>query len=336
MFLYDPDSHYCYFNPFSLEPSQQCFLVGVVLGLAIYNSTILDISLPPFAFRKLLASPSSNPHSSTLDDLAEYRPTLARGLRQLLDYPNPDEVEDVFALSFAITVDRYGVADTVELCPGGSRRPVTGANRREFVDLYVRYLLDTSVAKQFEPFKRGFWSIVGHEGGTHGLFGGGEAGVNVLSLFQPDEVELLIRGSNGSSGNSLNGDSLPPLDVAALKTAATYDGWERYRPKSPSGRPPFNPAEDEPTIRWFWETFESASPVAQRKLLAFVTGSDRVPAAGAGSLRIALHCLGDDCGRFPTARTCFNVLGLWRCGTKERLEEVLWRAVWESEGFGLK
>ena len=73
MFLYDEDSQYCYFNPNSLEPSEQFFLVGVVLGLAIYNSTILDVALPPFAFRKLLAaapqhttltSRTSNPNSS--------------------------------------------------------------------------------------------------------------------------------------------------------------------------------------------------------------------------------------------------------------------------------
>ena len=56
LFVYDEDSHYCYFNPHTFETSDQFFLVGVLLGLAIYNSTILDVALPPFAFRKLLAS----------------------------------------------------------------------------------------------------------------------------------------------------------------------------------------------------------------------------------------------------------------------------------------
>lgn len=308
MFLYDEDSRYCYFNPNSLEPSEQFFLVGVVLGLAIYNSTILDVALPPFAFRKLLlaAPPSavatSQPRQTmtyTLDDLAEYRPRLARGLRQLLEFEG--DVESAFSLDFAIDTDRYGATERVPLCPGGERRPVTNANRREYVDAYVRYLLDTAVARQFEPFKRGFFTVC--------------AG-SALSLFRPEEIEVLVRGS---------GSRDEPIDVAALRAVAQYDGWGVD-----------DPAEREPTVRWFWEAFAAAPPADQRRLLAFVTGSDRLPALGAASLAMRIACLGDDCGRFPTARTCFNLLALWRCASRERLEGMLWRAVDESEGFGLK
>ncbi|KAK3321418.1 hypothetical protein B0T19DRAFT_492947 [Cercophora scortea] len=305
MFTYDEDSRYCYFNPNSWEPTEQFFLVGVVFGLAIYNSTILDVALPPFAFRKLLlAAPppavsTSQPRQAmtySLDDLAEYRPRLAHGLRQLLDFDG--DVEQTFCLDFVIDTDRYGYTERVPLCPGGERRPVTNLNRKEYVDLYVRYLLDTAVTRQFEPFKRGFFTVCGG---------------NALSLFRPEEIELLVRGSD------------EPLDIGSLKMAAEYDNW---------GVP--NPVESQPIIWWFWDTFESASPQDQRKLLLFITGSDRIPAMGAASLSIRISCLGDDCGRYPTARTCFNVLTLWRYPTRERLEELLWTAVYESEGFGLK
>lgn len=89
LFVYDDESHYCYFNPSSFETSDQFFLIGVVLGLAIYNSTILDVALPPFLFRKLLASAPAYTGPSTtlsrpsavlaLSDLAELRrkPVLA-------------------------------------------------------------------------------------------------------------------------------------------------------------------------------------------------------------------------------------------------------------------
>ncbi|KAK4133062.1 HECT-domain-containing protein [Trichocladium antarcticum] len=313
MFLYDEDSQFCYFNPHSLEPSEQFFLVGVVLGLAIYNSTILDVALPPFAFRKLLfAAPppqisTSQPRQSmsyTVDDLAEYRPGLARGLRQLLDYDG--DVESTFCLDFAIDTTRYGAVEQVALCPGGLHRPVTNANRREYVDAYVRHLLDTSVSRQFEPFKRGFFTVCGG---------------NALSLFRPEEIDLLVRGS---------GTQDEPIDIAALKAVAQYDGW------GAGGRGGEDLVEREPTLRWFWEAFEGAEPKEQRRLLAFVTGSDRLPAMGAASLVMRVNCLGEDCGRFPTARTCFNMLGLWRCRGRERLERVLWRAVRESEGFGLR
>jgi E3 ubiquitin-protein ligase HECTD2 len=306
LFIYDEDSRYCYFNPNSFETSDQFFLVGVVMGLAIYNSTILDVPLPPFAFRKLLAagptpSPTSAAHprpvmTYSLDDLAEFRPALVRGLRQLLEYNG--DVEEAFALNFAIDTDRYGTAVSVPLCPKGEGKVVTNANRREFVDLYTRYLLDTSVSRQFEPFKRGFYTVCSG---------------NALSLFRPEEIELLVRGSD------------EPLDIASLRAVAEYENWSH---ESADGL--------EPVVNWFWTSFERASPADQRKLLLFITGSDRIPAMGAAMLRVKISCLGDDCGRYPIARTCFNVLALWRYRSREKLESMLWRAVFESEGFGLK
>ncbi|KAK4122620.1 HECT-domain-containing protein [Parathielavia appendiculata] len=361
MFLYDEDSQYCYFNPNSLEPSEQFFLVGVVLGLAIYNSTILDVALPPFAFRKLLhaaptaasspgTQPRREPMTFTLDDLAEYRPRLAQGLRQLLTFQG--DVESTFCLDFTVDTSRYGALENIPLCPNGAHRPVTNANRKEYVDAYVRYLLDTSVSRQFEPFKRGFYTVCSHHHQPSSSSSSSSttatttinqnyqtppaaaAAVNALSLFRPEEIELLIRGSSVTD---------QPLDVAALRAVASYDGWDHHHhlnnrdssQKKPKGD--LDPAEDEPTVRWFWEAFERAPPRDQRRLLAFITGSDRVPAVGAASLGIRIVCLGEECGRFPTARTCFNSVGLWREEReRERFEGVLWRAVRESEGFGLK
>ncbi|KAI8670903.1 HECT domain-containing protein [Fusarium keratoplasticum] len=306
MFIYDEDSQHCYFNPNSFETSDQFFLVGVVMGLAIYNSTILDLALPPFAFRKLIASAptqgtgaSSHPRPPmryTLEDLAEYRPGLARGLRQLLEYEG--NVEETFALDFVIETEKYGTTVEVPLCPGGERIPVTNNNRREYVDLYVRYIIDVSVTRQFEPFKRGFYTVCGG---------------NALSLFRPEEIELLVRGSDEA------------LDIDSLRGVAEYDNWGS---KKPDG--------SEPVIDWFWETFKAATPEDQRKLLLFITGSDRIPAMGAAVLPIKISCLGEDEGRFPIARTCFNMLSLSRYESKKRLEKLLWTAVRESEGFGLK
>ncbi|KAL8926063.1 MAG: hypothetical protein Q9172_001942 [Xanthocarpia lactea] len=263
MFVYDEDSQYCYFNPNTLETSDQYFLVGVVLGLAIYNSTILDVALPPFAF-----------------------PVLASGLGKLLDYDG--DVEATFCRDFVIESNRYGQAVQVPLCPGGEGRAVTNANRAEFVELYIKYLLDTSVSRQFEPFKRGFFSVCGG---------------NALSLFRPEEIELLIRGSDET------------LDVATLRAVAIYDGWKKKEG-----------AEEETVIAWFWQIFAEAAAREQRALLSFITGSDRLPAMGATSLIIKISCLGDNTRRFPVARTCFNMLGLYRYDSKESLRSKIWTA----------
>lgn len=314
LFVYDDESQYCYFNPFCFESSEQFFLVGVLLGLAIYNSTILDVAFPPFLFKKMLSSapPTTDkltstpriPHQYSLEDLAELKPSLARGLRQMLEFDG--DVQETFCRDFMIEMERYGGVVQIPLCPGGSKRAVTNANRREFVDMYVYYLLDQSVSRQYEPFKRGFFTVCGG---------------NALSLFRPEEIELLVRGSD------------EPLEVNSLRVVASYDGW-------PKDVPP----EQQMQVVWFWEFFEKLAPVNQRKMLGFITGSDRIPAMGATNLVIRIQLLYDkmaeDAGtppaRLPIARTCFNLLGLYMYAERTVLEEKLWSAVTLSEGFGMK
>ena len=316
LFVYDEDSQYCYFNPFCFESSEQFFLVGVLLGLAIYNSTILDVAFPPFVFKKMLASAPATgdkltstpriPHGYSLEDLAEFRPALARGLRQLLEFDG--DVQETFCRDFVAEQDRYGVVVQVPLCSGGAKRAVTNSNRKDFVDLYVHYLLDTAVTRQYEPFKRGFFTVCGG---------------NALSLFRPEEIELLVRGSD------------EPLDIASLRAVATYEGW-------PKGK---IPSDQQPQVVWFWDFFQRVSPIDQRKILSFITGSDRIPAMGATNLNVRVVLLktkADEFGalqepeRFPIARTCFNTLSLYAYSTREKLESKLWMAVTGSEGFGLK
>lgn len=306
LFVYDEESHYCYFNPNGFETSDQFFLVGVLLGLAIYNSTILDVALPPFAFRKLLASApnytgpatylSRPTYSHILDDLAELRPSFAHGLKQLLEYEG--NVEETFLLDFVAVTECFGQVQSSPLCPGGERRPVTNSNREEYVDLYVHFLLDTVVSRQYEPFRRGFFTVCGG---------------NALSLFRPEEIEMLVRGSD------------EPLDIATLKAVAVYDNWGKG--VEPSG---------EPQVHWFWNAFAQANGKDQRKLLSFITASDRIPAMGTTSLVIKIVCLGEDADRYPIARTCFNMVGLYRYESQDQLESRLWRAVAEGEGFGMK
>ncbi|KAJ9613984.1 putative E3 ubiquitin-protein ligase [Cladophialophora chaetospira] len=320
LFVYDDDSQYCYFNPFCFESSEQFFLVGVLLGLAIYNSTILDVAFPPFVFKKMLASaPStgdkltSTPkvgHGYTLEDLAEFRPALAKGFRQLLEFEG--DVEETFCRDFVAEMDRYGEIVQVPLCSGGEKRSVNNSNRREFVDLYVHYLLDTAVARQYEPFKRGFFTVCGG---------------NALSLFRPEEIELLVRGSD------------EPLDIASLRAVAAYEGWPKEE-----GSP-----EHQAQVVWFWDFFARVAPPDQRKILSFITASDRIPAMGATNLVIRIQLIRDKeefdmsgrptnkpTERFPIARTCFNTLSLYRYASRQKLEEKLWMAVQCSEGFGLK
>lgn len=261
MFVYDDESNYCWFNHSTFETSDQYFLVGVVLGLAMYNSTILDIQLPPALFKKLLGC------QCTMADLMILQPTLAKGLQQLLDFDG--NVEEVFCRDFVADHNIYGQIVQVPLVPGGEKKPVTNANRQDFVNKYIQFIFDTSVNRQFQPFKRGFYHVIGG---------------NALTLFRPEEIELLVRGSDEG------------LDVEALRAVAIYDGWGAGN----SNNQKLSNADieaTEPVIGWFWEFFAGMEIPEQRKLLTFVTGSDRIPATGIANLIFKISKLGDDSDR---------------------------------------
>jgi ubiquitin-protein ligase E3 A len=191
MLVYLPESRTYWFNAASLEGDDAFMLVGLVLGLAIYNAVLLDFPLPIALYRKLLGQ------APTLRDLEAMEPTLGRSLRALLTHDGPGSVEDVFCATFtAAPPGAVPGAQETELVPGGGATPVTEANRRAYVDAYVQFYLCDSVHAQFEAFARGFV-----------LLAGGPA----IHLFTATELERLVCGS-------------PCLDFGALRRAARYEG----------------------------------------------------------------------------------------------------------------
>eukprot|EP00798_Chlamydomonas_sp_ICE-L_P014653 gene14653-20687_t len=188
MFTYYEETRDFWFNSSSLESSVEFQLVGIILGLAIYNGVILDIHFPLVVYKKLLGE------QPTFDDLAEAQPSLAKGLQQLLDFNG--DVENTFCSTFSVEVDFFGEKQTQDLMPGGRDVPVTAENRQKYVTLYTQWLLVKSIEKQFNAFAHGFHQVCG------GL---------ALSLFRYDELELLVCG-------------LPHLDFHELEKNARYEG----------------------------------------------------------------------------------------------------------------
>lgn len=190
MFTYNDETRQYWFNPSSLENDAQFTLIGIVLGLAIYNSAILDIHFPMVVYRKLMGK------KGTFQDLTGVDPTLARCLQDILDFP--DEVEEVYMQMFSISYrDVFGNMITHHLKEKGDQIPVNSSNKHEFVTLYADFLLNKSVERQFRAFKCGF-QMVTNESPLH-------------ALFRPEEVELLVCGSK-------------QFDFHALEEATEYDG----------------------------------------------------------------------------------------------------------------
>ncbi|KNC75240.1 hypothetical protein SARC_12233, partial [Sphaeroforma arctica JP610] len=199
MFTYNEAAHHYWINPTSayLGSEGEFFLVGLVLGLAIYNSIILDVRFPMVVYKKLTIPSGADSDINvdvTLDDLKEADPELARGLEQLLKFEG--DVSSTYHRTFQVEYDLFGEVQTVDLTPNGGVKQLTIENREEYVDLYVQWVLNHSIATQFKELKRGFDVIA--VGGA-------------LQLFRHEELELLICGCQD-------------LDFEALEASTEYDG----------------------------------------------------------------------------------------------------------------
>ena len=59
-----------------------------------------------------------------------------------------------------MTYEEFGETKNFDLVPDGGDVNVNGANRQQYVELYTKYLLDDSIARQFAAFMRGFHSVL--------------------------------------------------------------------------------------------------------------------------------------------------------------------------------
>jgi len=174
-------------------------LVGLLFGLAIYNSVILDIQFPVVVYKKLLG------HDAylTLADLATLDEPLARGFQTLLDFVEDPvtglTVENTFCRTFSVEYDVFGSSVVVDLVPNGRNIPLTLANREQYVTLSIRHYLVDSIQQNFDLFKKGFLEVCQNP---------------VLKQIRPTELETLVVGS-------------PVLDFTLLKSVCKYDGYKK-------------------------------------------------------------------------------------------------------------
>lgn len=129
---------------------------------------------------------------------------------------------------------------------------------------------------------------------------------SALRMCRPEELEQLVCGSR-------------ELNFEDLKEETEYVGF----------------VESSPQIRWFWQITLAMNEDEKKKLLQFVTGSDRAPIEGLRSLPFRIQRNGPDSDRLPTSHTCFSVLMLPEYSNKEKLRKHLMTAIQNSQGFGL-
>jgi ubiquitin-protein ligase E3 A len=249
MFTYSEEARTSWFNSVSTDFAE-FKLIGIILGLAIYNGIILDLHFPFVVYKKLVGI------EPTLDDLKDVNPGLAQGLRKLLEFEG--NVEDAFMQNFQISYEAYGMVQTHDLKEGGADMPLTNANRQEYVDLYVRWCLRDSIAAQFEAFLSGFRLVCESR---------------AFNMFRAEELEQLVCGS-------------PILDFEELEKVTQYDSG--YHPDHRVIKDFWAIVHamtlDQKKRLLFFSTGSDRSPIGGLGKLAFVItrhgeDSDRLPQA---------------------------------------------------------
>ncbi|XP_034937131.1 ubiquitin-protein ligase E3A [Chelonus insularis] len=192
MFILQEETQTTWFNPTSFESDAQFTLIGVVLGLAIYNNVILDVRFPMVVYRKLLGRKGS------FADLQDWSPLLYRTLTEIMEY-NGDDMVETFMQTFKVGYkDVFGSILFHELCENGDEIYVNQSNRKEFIKLYSDFLLNQSVERQFKAFRRGFQMVTDES--------------PLALLFRPEEIEQLVCGSK-------------VFDFTELEASTEYDGY---------------------------------------------------------------------------------------------------------------
>ncbi|KAJ3321208.1 hypothetical protein HDV06_004551 [Boothiomyces sp. JEL0866] len=194
MFEYNIDTRQSWINRNSLESSLQFELVGIVIGLALYNGVMVRVSFPKLMYKKLVKE------EVTLEDVKEAFPALGKGLQQLLDW-NDGDVSDVFMRTFEISYERFGKVEHIPLIENGQDVLVTNENREKYVSLYIKHLCYASIQEQFNSFRQGFYKVCG-----------GKA----LKMCRSFELEQLICGMGTSE-----------LDFKDLQEGAQYEEYTR-------------------------------------------------------------------------------------------------------------
>lgn len=98
-------------------------------------------------------------------------------------------------------------------------------------------------------------------------------------MLPPQVLQLLVEGSK-------------EVDIKELENAAEYDGFDRFNP----------------FIRGFWQIVEAYDNDKKRKLLKFVTASDRMPVGGPSRMTFVLQRNGSDTEVFHLNSLPPNVL----------------------------
>ncbi|OAA69086.1 HECT domain protein [Cordyceps fumosorosea ARSEF 2679] len=303
-FTVDDRSHMAWFKPQSTVEDWKFELMGVLLSLAVYNGVTLPVNFPTAFYRRLLKEPVDE-----IKHIEDGWPALASGLTQLLEWDESKGlIMDIFARTYEFTMPGIGKELTIHMLddkqkeePGSPISIDADVPEAEYVtvenrDDYVKDYISYLTDVSVRPQLESF-----RRGFLACL------SEKALTLLTPELLQSIVEGERN-------------IDIAGLRRCTRYVGWDASHQ----------------TIRDFWSIVKRYDNQMKRKLLQFVTASDRVPVSGIENIQFTIQKNGESAkdGRLPTAYTCYGNLLLPEFQDKEVLRERLAMALENAQGFG--
>ena len=185
------DNYTLQINPHSgINPEHLNYFkfIGRVVGLAIFHRRFLDAFFIGALYKMVLGK------MVVLADMEGVDADFHRSLQWMLDN---DISGGILEQTFSTEDERFGVLTVEDLIPGGRDIDVTNDNKKEYVDLMVKWRIQKRISEQFEAFKEGFHDLIP---------------IDLINVFDERELELLIGG-------------IAEIDVDDWKKHTDYRGY---------------------------------------------------------------------------------------------------------------
>lgn len=303
-FTVDDRTRMAWFVPGSIVETWKFELIGLLMSLAIYNGLTLPVTFPKALYRKLLGEPVRE-----LYHIADGWPELAAGLTTLLEWDEKDGlVEDIFARTYEFSVPGLGQNVTYEMTKKDFSWP-QGIQAAPTANEEAPLVTNDNRDDYVSDYIRYLTDV-----STRPQFEAFQKGFRTclepksLTLLTPPILQSIVEG-------------IQEIDISELRRQTRYVGWD----------------SSHRTIRDFWSIVKRYDDRMKRKLLEFVTASDRVPVGGLRNLQFVVQKNGEEegsSGHLPTAYTCYGTLLLPEYPDKEVLRERLSMALENAQGFG--
>eukprot|EP00210_Caulerpa_lentillifera_P006840 g6539.t1 len=273
------------------------YFLGEMLGKALYEGLLMDVSLAPFFLLRV------QEQTLAFDDLATFDKDLHRSLIQVKRYHG--DVSDL-GLDFSVEAEIFGKRIVEELVPDGANVPVTNDNKLLYVHLMADWHINKRVGHAVQSFSAGLAKLIP---------------ISWLRIFNPKELNALLSGGESQD-----------FDLEDLRKHTVYkNGY------SDSGivvrafwRIVYSFKTEEKAALLKFVTSCSRPPLGGFKHLQPRFTICKIDCTASPWALFG----GQDVEQLPTSSTCINMLKLPNYRRSSSMKKKLLLAITSNSGFG--